>query len=142
MQVRLNFENSVKVTYLKILLISSVYYKFSYKPWFHFLKGALIYTSVELTCGTLIIKIDNSICACSIVSRVFIYASNKPLCGTLIINLGTKRNLCMLLQANKNILCKYQIRIQNMSQQLKYKQLHISAKTTEIKLFRLATNDI
>ena len=50
--------------------------------------------------------------------------------------LRNKRNLCMLLQANKNILCKYQIRIQNMSQQLKYEQLHISAKTTEIKLFR------
>ena len=49
---------------------------------------ALIYTSIELTCGTLIIKIKNSIWACSIVSRVSIYASNKPLCGTLIINLG------------------------------------------------------
>ena len=46
-----------------------------------------------LTCGTLIIKIKNSICACLIVSRVFIYASNKPLCSTLIINLG-KNSIC------------------------------------------------
>ena len=29
-----------------------------------------------------------------------------------------------------------QIRIQNMHQQLKYEQLHISAKTTEIKLLK------
>ena len=49
---------------------------------------ALIYTSIELICDTLIIKIKNSICACSTVSRVFIYASNEPLCSTLIINLG------------------------------------------------------
>ena len=47
-----------------------------------------IYTSIELTSGTLIIKIKNSICPCSVVSRVFIYASNKPLCGTLRIKLG------------------------------------------------------
>ena len=46
------------------------------------------------------------------------------------------RNLCMLLQANKNILCKNQIRIQNMYQQFKYEQLHVSAKTTEIKLLK------
>ena len=45
---------------------------------------ALIY----YICGTLIIKIKFSTCACSIVLRVFIYALNKPLCGTLIINLG------------------------------------------------------
>ena len=50
--------------------------------------------------------------------------------------LRKKLNLCMLLQANKNILCKNQIRIQNMSQQFKYEQLHISAKTAEIKLLR------
>ena len=58
----------------------------------------------------LIIKIKNSICACSIVSRVFIYASNKPLCGTLIINLG-KNWICAcyckqiktsLQESNKN----------------------------------------
>ena len=47
--------------------------------------------------------------------------------------LRKKLNLCMLLQANKNTLCQNQIRIQNMSQQLEYEQLHISAKTTEIK---------
>ena len=55
---------------------------------------ALVYTSFELTCCTVIIKIKNSICACSIVSRVFIYASNKPLCGTLVINLG-KNSICV-----------------------------------------------
>ena len=47
--------------------------------------------------------------------------------------LRKKLNLCMLLQANKNTLCQNQIRIQNMSQQLEYEQLYISAKTTEIK---------
>ena len=67
---------------------------------------ALIYTSVELTCGALIIKIKNLIFACSVVSRVFIYALNEPLCGTLIINLGKKLNLCMLLEANKSMICK------------------------------------
>ena len=70
----------------------------------------ICYTSIELTCGTLIIKIKTSICACSIVSRVFIYASNKPLCGTLIINLG-KNWICVcyckqiktsLQESNKN----------------------------------------
>ena len=44
-------------------------------------------------------------------SRVFIYASNKPLCGT---QHRTKLNLRMLVQANKNILYKNQMRIQNM----------------------------
>ena len=97
---------------------------------------ALIYISTEVTCGTLIIKIKNSICACWIVPRVFIYASNKPLCGTLIIILAKKLNLCMILQANKNIPCKNQIRVQNTSWQFKYAQLYISAKTTEIKLLR------
>ena len=48
--------------------------------------------------------------------------------------LRKKLNLSMLLQANKNILCKNQIRIQNMYQQFKYEQLHISAKTAVIKL--------
>ena len=47
-----------------------------------------------------------------------------------------KLNLCMLLQANKNILCKNQIKIQNMYQQFKYEQLHISAKTAVIKLLK------
>ena len=50
--------------------------------------------------------------------------------------LRKKLNLCMLLQANKNILCKNQIRIQNMYQQFKYQQLHISAKTAVIKLLK------
>ena len=49
--------------------------------------------------------------------------------------LRKKLNLCMLLQANKNIFSKNQM-IQNMSQQFKYEQLHISAKTIEIKLLR------
>ena len=48
--------------------------------------------------------------------------------------LWKKLSLCMLLLENKNILCKNQIRIQNMYWQFKYEQLHISAKTTEIKL--------
>ena len=47
-----------------------------------------------------------------------------------------KLDLCMPLQANKNILCKNQIRIQNMSKQFKYEKLHTSAKTTEIKLLK------
>ena len=50
--------------------------------------------------------------------------------------LRKRLNLCMLLQANENILCKNQIRIQNMYLQFKYKQLHISAKTTEMKLLK------
>ena len=50
--------------------------------------------------------------------------------------LRKKLNLCMLLQANKNILCKNQIKIQNMYQQFKYEQLHISAKTAVIKLLK------
>ena len=51
--------------------------------------------------------------------------------------LWKKLSLCMLLLANKNILCKNQIRIQNMYWQFKYEQLHISAKTTEIKLLEI-----
>ena len=47
-----------------------------------------------------------------------------------------KLNLCILLEANKNVLCKNQIRIQNMYWQFKYEELHISAKTTEIKLLK------
>ena len=55
---------------------------------------ALINTSINLTCGTMIIKMKNSILACLIVSRVFIYASNDvPLCSTPIIKLG-KNSIC------------------------------------------------
>ena len=49
---------------------------------------------------------------------------------------GKKLNLCTLLQASKNILCKNQIRIENMYWKFKYEQLHISAETTEIKLLK------
>ena len=42
----------------------------------------------------------------------------------------------MLMQANKNILFKNRIRVQNMYQQFKYEQLHISASTTKIKLLK------
>ena len=41
----------------------------------------------------------------------------------------------MLLRANKNILCKDQIRIQNMYEQFTYEQIQISAKAAVIKLF-------
>ena len=51
--------------------------------------------------------------------------------------LRKKLNLSMLLEANKNILCKNQIGMQNMYYQFKYEQLHISAKTTDIKLLKL-----
>ena len=48
----------------------------------------------------------------------------------------------MPLQANKNILCKNQIKIQNMYYQFKYEQLYIrresSGKTVEI----LPTNNV
>ena len=54
---------------------------------------ALIYASIEPTCGNLIIEIKISICAYSIVSRIFIYVSNDPMCDTLIINLG-KNSIC------------------------------------------------
>ena len=50
--------------------------------------------------------------------------------------LWKKLNLCLLLQANKNIPCKNQIRIQNMCQQFSYEQLPISAKTAKIKLLK------
>ena len=42
----------------------------------------------------------------------------------------------MLLQTNKNILCKNQIRIQNKYKQFKYEQLHISAKTAVVNLLK------
>ena len=48
-----------------------------------------------------------------------------------------KLNFCMLLQTNKNILCKYEIGIKNMSWQFKYEELHISAKITVIKLLKV-----
>ena len=120
---------------LDFVLISSVYYKCSYKLWFHSLK-VFKYCQSIISCGTLIIKIKISICPCSIVSRVFIYASNKPLCGTLIINLG-KNWVCVcyckqiktsLQESNK----KYKICISNLSMA----NFHISAKTTEIKLLK------
>ena len=50
--------------------------------------------------------------------------------------LRKKLNLCILLQANKNIICKDQITIQNMDSQFKYEQLHIPAKIAIIKLFK------
>ena len=49
--------------------------------------------------------------------------------------LRKKINLYMLLRANKNILCKDQIRIQNMYEQFTYEQIQISAKAAVIKLF-------
>ena len=97
---------------LDIFLISSVYYKCSYK-----LSKSLNCPNLYINwahmwfdLSSLIIKIKNSICACSIDSRVFIYVSNKPLCGTLIINLG-KNSICAsyckqmkhpLQESNKN----------------------------------------
>ena len=48
--------------------------------------------------------------------------------------LWKKINLGMPLQANKNILCKGQIRIQNMYEQFKYEQIQIYAKAAVIKL--------
>ena len=50
--------------------------------------------------------------------------------------LRKKLNFYMPLQANKNILCKNQIKTQNMYQQFKYEQLRISAKTAKIKLLK------
>ena len=50
--------------------------------------------------------------------------------------LRKKLNLCLLLQVNKNILFKNQIRIQNMYQQFKYEELHTSAKTAEVELLK------
>ena len=105
-----------KSHFLVIFLYSSVYYKFSCKLWFHFLK--------ELNSPNLYINWANmwytdyqnktpNLCMFNS-SRVFIYASKKPFCGTLRINLWKKLDLRMLQQANKNILCKNQIRIQNM----------------------------
>ena len=40
------------------------------------------------------------------------------------------------MQANKNILCKEQIRIQNMYQQVKYEKLNISAKGAVARLLK------
>ena len=116
LQVAFSFQNSVKVTYVRHFSNFKCVLQLFIKTMISFsqrIEIALTYTSVELTCGTLIIKIKSSISACLIASRVLIFASNKPLCGTFIINLG-KNNLCMLLQENKNIFCKNKIRIQNM----------------------------
>ena len=55
--------------------------------------------------------------------------------------LRKKLNFCMLLQANKNILCKNQIRIQIMYWQFQYEQLHISAKTTKINTVEILTTN-
>ena len=79
---------------------------------------ALAYISIELTCGTLIIKIKNSICACAIVSRVFIYASNE-LGGTMIIKLG-KNSICgccykQIKTSFARIKWQYKIYINNLS---------------------------
>ena len=92
LQVAFIFQNSVKTTDVRHFLISSVCTTNVHIN-YDFIFSKKIYTSIELTCGTLIIKIKISICACSIVSRVFIYASNKPFCSTLIINLG-KNSIC------------------------------------------------
>ena len=40
------------------------------------------------------------------------------------------------MQANKNILCKDQIRIQNMYQQFKYEKLNMSAKNAVLRLLK------
>ena len=74
---------------------------------------------------------------CSIVSKVFIYASNKWLCGTLIINVGKNLTCTCYCKQIKSSFCKNQIRIQNMCWKFEYVQLHICAKTVEIKLLRL-----
>ena len=51
--------------------------------------------------------------------------------------LRKKLNLFILLQVNKNLLCKNQMRTHNMYYQFKYEPLHIFAKTTVIKLLKL-----
>ena len=97
----------------------------------------LVYSLVELTCGTLIIKIKNSICACSIISRVFIYASNQPLCDTLTNNLG-KTSICACKKISfARIKLEYKICLSNlrMSNYI-YIYIYIFAQTTEIKLLR------
>ena len=50
--------------------------------------------------------------------------------------ISKKLNLRIQLQANKNILCKNQITIQNTYKQFKYERLHISAITAVIKLLK------
>ena len=82
---------------LDILLISSVYYKCSYKLSFHSLKSLnspnLYINWANMSYPDYQNK-KNSVCACSVVSRVFIYASINPICGTLIINLAGKNLIC------------------------------------------------
>ena len=98
LQFAFNVQNYVKVTYVR-----------------HFFKFQVCTTNLQINYDlSYDFKIKTSICACSKVSRVFIYASDKPLCATLIIKHREILNLCMPLQASKNILCKNQRRIQNM----------------------------
>ena len=88
LQVAFSFQISLKVTYVRHLFNFRCVLQVFIWPMISFSQRvyiALIYTSIELSCGTLIIKIKNLICTCSIVSRVFIYASNKLFCGALII---------------------------------------------------------
>ena len=67
-----------------------------------------------ITCSPL-----NSICAYSVVSRVFIYASNEPLCGILIINFGINSiGACYCKQIKTSfarIKWEYKICIKNLS---------------------------
>ena len=46
-----------------------------------------VFRSNELPCGTLITKIKNWICACSVAPEVSIYASNEPPWSTLIVRI-------------------------------------------------------
>ena len=120
------------------ILISSVSYKCSYKLWFHSLKEFKqpFYTSIELTCGTLIIK-KNQLNLCMLISfKVFCLCIKWVILWYLDNRLRKKLNLCMLLQASKNILCKNQIRMKNMYLKSKYEQLYISAKRAVIKLLK------
>ena len=84
----------------------------------------------------LIIKIKNSFCACSISFKGFHLCIKRAIMWYSDNELRKKFNLWMLLQPNKNILCKNQIGIQNMYSQFKYEELHISPDATEIKLLK------
>ena len=78
------------------------------------------------------IKIKNAIFACSICDDIMCYLDNQ---------LWKKLNLCVLMEANENILCKNQIRIQIMCYQFRYEQLHISSKVAVIKLVEALTSN-
>ena len=84
-----------------------------------------------------LLKLKNSICACSIVSRVFIYASNEPFCGTLIINLGKTSICASYCKQTKTLFArikqKYKICINNLTM-----RNYSSYETGEI----LTTNNI